>query len=163
MKKNRRSLRSMLALAAGLGLSFTAGPALADNDVGCGIGTQFMEGREGLVSHVLASCTNAYTLQSVSLTFNLFGCDSTGKVTADAQLRKFAAANMDQLARDVARGEGETLAAFAHLLQIPAEQHGAFGAFTQAHFVDLFPNQSVDSNQMIDAFYRLIGAPRVEG
>jgi len=151
-----------LALGGILGLGLSA-PALADNDVGCGIGTQFMEGREGLAYHVLASCTNAYTLQSVSLTFNLFGCDSTGKVTADAQLRKFAAANLDQLARDVARGEGEALSAFAHLLQVPVEQQGAFGAFTQAHFVDLFPNESVDSNQMIDAFYRLLDVPHVEG
>ena len=137
-------------------------PAQADNDVGCGLGTQFMEGKSGLVSHVLASCTNAYTLQSVSLTFNMFGCDGKGKVTADAELRKFAATNLDQLARDMARGEGETLSAFAHLLAVPAEQRGAFGAFSQAHFVDLFPSQSVDSNQMIDAFYRLLDANRVE-
>ena len=148
---------SALALGALLTLGLGASPALADNDVGCGIGTQFMEGKEGLVSHVLASCTNAYTLQSVSLTFNLFGCDSTGKVTADAELRKFAAANLDQLARDMARGEGESLAAFAHLLQVPADQQGAFGAFTQSHFVDLFPNDGVTSNEMIDAFYRLLG------
>jgi hypothetical protein len=150
---------SAVAFGALLGLGLGAAPALADNDVGCGIGTKFMAGKSGLVSHVLASCTNAYTLQSVSLTFNMFGCDGSGKVTADAELRKFAATNLDQLARDMARGEGETLAAFAHLLQVPAEQQGAFGAFTQAHFVDLFPSDGVTSNQMIDAFYRLLAEP----
>src|SRR5215475_3406372 len=92
---------SMIALGAVLGV--WAAPAHADNDVGCGIGTKFMAGKSGLGAHVLASCTNAYTLQSVSLTFNMFGCDSKGKVTVDAELRKFAAANIDQLARDVAR------------------------------------------------------------
>jgi hypothetical protein len=151
------------AMALGAVLGLWAIPAHADNDVGCGIGTKFMAGKSGLVSHVLASCTNAYTLQSVSLTFNLFGCDGSGKVTADAELRKFAAANIDQLARDVARGEGETLAAFAHLLGVPAEQEASFGGFTQAHFVDLFPTESVDSNQMVDAFYGLIGVTRIEG
>ncbi len=156
-----RGLRSAL-LAAALGLALVAAPALADNDVGCGIGTKFMEGKEGLVSHVLASCTNAYTLQSVSLTFNLFGCDGTGPVTADAQLRKFAASHIDQLARDVARGEGEALAAFAHLLQLPVELHGTFGEFTQIHFTELFPGESVDSNEMIDAFYRLLGEHAVQ-
>lgn len=159
MKRNWATRASLIALGAFLALGLGA-PAHADNDVGCGIGTKFMEGQSGLVSHVLASCTNAYTLQSVSLTFNLFGCDSTGKVTADAELRKFAASNIDQLARDIARGEGEALAAFAHLLAVPADQQGAFGSFTQAHFVDLFPNDGVTSNEMIDAFYRLLDETR---
>jgi hypothetical protein len=153
--------RIALALGTLLGLGLGA-PALADNDVGCGIGTKFMEGKSGLGAHVLASCTNAYTLQSVSLTFNMFGCDGSGKVTADAELRKFAAANIDQLARDVARGEGESLSAFATLLGVPDEQRAAFGAFTQSHFVDLFPDAGVTSNQMIDAFYGLLGEHRAE-
>ena len=162
MKRDWGNRRSMLALGAILSMGLGA-PALADNDVGCGIGTRFMEGQSGLVAHVLASCTNAYTLQSVSLTFNMFGCDSKGKVTADAELRRFAAANIDQLARDVARGEGEALSAFAYLLGVPTAQQGAFGAFTQVHFVELFPNEGVTSNEMIDAFYHLIDEHRVEG
>jgi hypothetical protein len=153
---------SALALGVALGLAIGV-PALADNDVGCGLGTNLMEGKEGLVSHVLASCTNAYTLQSVSLTFNLFGCDSTGPVTVDAQLRKFAAANIDQLSRDAARGEGESLSALAHLLQVPVEQHGAFGRFAREHFVELFPHRDVSSNEMIDALYRLLDEQRVQG
>ncbi len=152
-----------LALGTLLGLALGPVPALADNDVGCGIGTKLMEGREGLVPHVLASCTNGYTLQSVSLTFNMFGCDSKGKVTVDAQMRRFAAANLDQLARDVARGEGETLEAFAHLLGVPSEQRAAFGAFTQAHFVALFPHEGVTSNEMIDSFYGLLDEHRADG
>ena len=152
---------STIALGAVLGL--WAVPAHADNDVGCGIGTNLMEGKSGLVSHVLASCTNAYTLQSVSLTFNMFGCDGKGKVTADAELRKFAATNIDQLARDVARGEGETLAALRPPARRSGRQQATFGGFTQAHFVDLFPTESVDSNEMVDAFYGLIGVSRIEG
>ena len=162
MKRNWGTRGSLIALGAFLALGLGA-PAHADNDVGCGIGTNLMKGKSGLVSHVLASCTNAYTLQSVSLTFNMFGCDSKGKVTADAELRKFAATNIDQLARDMARGEGETLAAFAELLAVPADQQAAFGSFTQAHFLDLFPNDGVTSNEMVDAFYRLLDASRVEG
>jgi len=145
-------------LALGLGM-----PALADNDVGCGVGTNLMEGKEGLVAHLLASCTNGYTLQSVSITFNSFGCDSTGTVTTDAQLRKFAAANIDQLSRDAARGEGESLSALAHLLQVPAEQHDTFGLFARAHFVELFPHQDVSSNELLDALYRLLDEQLVQG
>jgi hypothetical protein len=139
------------ALALGVLLGSGLGtPALADNEVGCGIGTRLMQGKTGLFPHLLASCTNGYTLQSVSLTFNAFGCDTTGAVTADAELRKFAAANIDQLSRDAARGEGESLSALAYLLQLPAEEHGAFGLFVRDHFVELFPNQDVSSNEVLE-------------
>jgi len=152
------------ALALGVLLALGLGtPALADNDVGCGIGTRLMQGKTGLFPHLLASCTNGYTLQSVSLTFNAFGCDSTGAVTADAELRKFAAANIDQLSRDAARGEGETLSALAYLLQLPAEQHDAFGLFVRDHFVELFPNQDVSSNEVLDSLYRLLDEQPVQG
>ena len=153
------SYRGMRLSALALGVLLALGlgtPALADNDVGCGLGTNLMEGKQGLLPHIIASCTNGYTFQSVSLTFNWFGCDSTGTVTADAELRKFAAANIDQLSRDAARGEGESLSALAHLLQVPAEQHGAFGLFARDHFVEIFPHQDVSSNEMIDALYRLL-------
>jgi len=145
-----------LALLVLIAVPFVSGAALADNDVGCGIGTKVFDGRSGLVPHALASWTNGSTGNSVSLTFNSFGCDSTGTVTADAQLRKFGAAHIDQLAHDAARGEGEALAAFGHLLGVPESQVDVFAAFTQAHFEALFPSADVDSNQMIDAFYGLL-------
>jgi len=153
---------SALALGVLLGLGLGT-PALADNDVGCGIGTRLMEGKTGLVPHVLASCTNGYTLQSVSLTFNMFGCDSTGAVTADAELRKFAAAHIDQISRDAARGEGESLSALASLLQLPAEEHDAFGLFMRDHFVELFPHQDISSSEVLDALYRLLDEQPVQG
>lgn len=145
-----------MALIVFLAVPFASGAALADNDVGCGIGTTLMEGRSGLAAHALASWTNGSTGNSVSLTFNSFGCDSSGTVTADAQLRKFSATNIDQLAYDAARGEGETLAAFGHLLGVRESQREAFASFTQAHFETLFPSAHVDSNEMIDAFYGLL-------
>ncbi len=95
--------RMISVLALGGLLALFAAPALADNEVGCGIGTNLMEGRKGLVAHALASFTNASTSQQFSLTSNLSGCDSSGTVTADAQLRKFAAGNIDQLSASKGR------------------------------------------------------------
>ena len=152
-----------LALLVLMALPLASGAALADNDVGCGLGTQLMEGQEGLMPHIAASCINGATMASVSLVLNMFGCDSTGTVTADAQLRKFGAAHIDQLARDVARGEGEALSAFAHLLGVPEARQGVFAAFAQSHFAELFPLADVDSNQMIDAFYQLLDEQRIQG
>ena len=149
----------VLGLLLGIAISLGMGaPALADNDVGCGVGTMIMEGQEGLVPKLAASCTNGMTFQSISITFGLLNCNGRDTVTADAELRKFAAANIDRLARDVARGEGETLEVVAHLLQVDEPARPAFFAYTQAHFEVLFPSADTTSNEMLDSLYRLLAS-----
>lgn len=149
-------MRSKVLLSVLAAALLLASPALADNDVGCGVGTKVWEGQSGLFPKLCASFTNGFTFQSVSITFGTLGCDGRGTVTADAELRRFAAANLDRLARDVARGEGETLDALAHLLDVPQNQRSDFNQFTQIHFLDLFPSAETRSNDMVDALYRLI-------
>jgi hypothetical protein len=46
----------------------------------------------------------------------------------------FAALNFDNLAQDMAQGQGEHLASLATLMGIPAEQHPAFFAMTQERY-----------------------------
>lgn len=159
MDKMGDSWKAVLGLLLGIAMVLGMGaPALADNDVGCGVGTMVMEGQEGLVPKLAASCTNGMTFQSISITFGLLNCNGRDKVTADAELRKFAAANIDRLARDFARGEGETLEVVAHLLQVDEAVRPAFFAYTQAHFEALFPDESTTSNEMLDSLYRLLAS-----
>ena len=137
-----------IALALVLALA-TAGTAYADDDIGCGVGTQIMAGQKGLVPHLLGSFTNGLTFQSISLTFGLMGCDAGDTVTADAELRKFAAGNLDRLARDMANGEGETLAAFGMLFGVSAEHQVRFAALVQSHFGELFPHEATTAGEML--------------
>ncbi|MDJ0787781.1 MAG: DUF3015 family protein [Myxococcota bacterium] len=153
--------KALLSLVAAVLLA--GAPALADNDVGCGVGTTVWEGQSGLFPKLCASFTNGMTFQSVSITFGILGCDGRGTVTADAELRRFAAANIDRLARDVARGEGETLDALGHLLQVPEVERPDFARFAQAHFLSLFPTAETQSNDMVDALYRIIEDQAVQG
>ena len=64
--------------------------AHADNDVGCGVGTMVMEGRSGLPYKLLASLTNGFTFQSISITFGLLNCNGRNTVTASARARPSA-------------------------------------------------------------------------
>src|SRR3972149_1824614 len=128
-----------LALALVLAMA-PVGVALADNDVGCGVGTQIFEGQKGLGPKLGASFTNGLTFQSISITFGGMGCNGRDTVTADAELRKFAAGSFDRLVRDMANGDGETLAAFSLLLGVDEADQARFFAFTQSHFGDLFPS-----------------------
>ena len=72
-------------------------------DIGCGLGTQLWAGNEGLVPKVLGATTNGtFGNQTFGITTGTLGCSQEGVITADARLRMFAGANLDNLARDMA-------------------------------------------------------------
>jgi Protein of unknown function (DUF3015) len=144
-----------LALIGGLAL-IPAGRALADPDIGCGIGTQLWEGNRGVLPKVLGATTNGMLGQSFGISFGTIGCHQGGTVTADARLYPFAGGNMDRLAEDMARGQGETLATFAHLLGIAESDRPAFYSFTKAHFAELFAGDAVTEADMIAALTTLM-------
>jgi len=140
-----------LALAAGL-----PHVAAADNDIGCGVGTQIMEGEQGLLPHLLGSFTNGITFQPISLTFRWMGCDARGTVTADAQLRKFASDNIDGLSHDMATGGGERLDALAEVMGVADADRPALGRLVQSHFEDLFPTAETTSGEVLETLDRLM-------
>ena len=146
---------SVLAIASlALAGFLVASPALADNDIGCGVGTMLMEGNSGVGYKILGSSTNGITFQSISITFGLVNCDGQGTVTA--QIDHFTGSNFDRLAADMATGEGETLAAFATLLEVAPADREAFGRFTQDNFAGLFPADDTTAGEMLDNLDRLL-------
>ena len=133
-----------------------AGSALADPDIGCGLGTQLWEGNTGVAPKVLGATTNGiFGNQTFGITFGTIDCGQ-GTVTVDAQLRMFAGANLDRLARDMAHGEGETLEAFAQLMGVEEAHRADFYRFTQVHFVDLYAGDEVTAGDMLGSLRRLL-------
>lgn len=142
-----------------LALALTFAPmtaALADDDVGCGVGTQIWEGNSGLEFKLLASLTNGMTFQSISITFGLLNCDGRGTVTASARTRHFAATSLDRIARDAAVGGGESLDTLAALLDIEEEDRSAFGELARSHFDRLFPSDRATSDGMLEVLTDLM-------
>jgi hypothetical protein len=131
--------------------------AKADNDVGCGVGTEIWKGKVGLPFKLMASTTNGMLFQSVSITFGLLNCsDGTGAVSASAQTRHFAAINFDNIARDVALGGGESLDTLSTLLEVDTADRLAFARTAQSHFDELFPSDRVTSNEMLENLDRVM-------
>jgi hypothetical protein len=150
-------MKKTLMIAAAALVLATAGGAKADDDIGCGLGTQLWEGEEGLVFKVIGATTNGtFGNQTFGITSGTLGCKQSGVITADARVQMFASANIDALARDMARGEGETLDSFAHLMSIPDQDKGHFFRFTQAHFVDIFAGDEVTAGEMLSSLHSLM-------
>ena len=83
-------------------------------DAGCGLGLQLM-GKDG--NQVLAATTNgtSYT-QLFGISSGTSGCTDDGAVAQNKQVPAFIEMNKVALAKEAARGEGETLAGLAQLM-----------------------------------------------
>jgi hypothetical protein len=137
-------------------MTLPAGSALADPDIGCGLGTQLWEGNKGVLPKALGATTNgSFGNQTFGITFGTIDCGA-GTVTVQQRLHLFAGANLDRLARDMAHGEGETLDAFAQLLGVTEADKPAFFRFTKAHFVELYAGDAVTAGDMLISLRRLL-------
>lgn len=124
--------------------------AMADKDIGCGWGTLIWKGKSGLGPKILGATTNG-TMgnQTFGITSGTAGCSSQGVITADARVTKFASANMDRLVRDMAAGQGESLATLAHLLHIAESDRPAFYSAAKSHFSDIFSRSDITAGDML--------------
>lgn len=125
--------------------------AFADNDAGCGVGSQIWKGQKGLAPKVLAATTNGTFYNTISITFGILGCSSDGVVTAANRLPMFAGANLDQLAVEMASGQGETLATLASLYNVADADRAAFYALAQAQYATIFAHADVTTADVLAA------------
>jgi hypothetical protein len=65
------------------------------------------------------------------------------------KIKTFAAVNIDRLKEDMARGNGEHLTAFAHLLGIPEIHRAEFFALTKQKYPILFNSEPTTSEDML--------------
>jgi len=125
----------------------------------CGVGTTIWEGSEGTGAKILAFTTNFWTFKGISTTSEISGCgeeDNIFKKVSSAKLRYYASQNLDHLASDFARGQGEHLDAIAHLIQLRVADRDEFRALAQNHFESLFPHDHVTAGEMLDHLRQLM-------
>ncbi len=117
---------SSMAFAAG-----NHGPA------GCGLGSEVLfPDASKWHEHVLAATTNQSATQTFAMTSGTLGCeDANGPLKLSLA---FIDNNMDQLAADAAKGQGESLAALAEVMGIQAQDTVAFNSAVQSNFDNIF-------------------------
>lgn len=124
-----------IAIAAVLAMGSSV--AMADSDVGCGVGSTIWEGQSGKIAKILAGTTNGiFTNQFLGITFGTLGCSGNGKVTA--QVVTFTNENAEVLARDMAVGQGESLNVLAELMNIQSTDKARFFEVTKANFAQIY-------------------------
>ena len=128
---------------------------------GCGLGTMVFEGQSGVAPQVLAVTTNGTSFnQTFGITSGTLGCDSND-VIASAEVRQLTVANLDNLAKDMARGEGETLASLATAMEIEADDQPVLFAAFKSNFTRIFPDENVTAEEVLVAMRNVMSEDEV--
>ena len=130
---------------------------MADDDVGCGLGTILFEGKSGIAPKILAATTNGiYGNQTFGITSGTLGCKSDGVISSRARLSMFMGTNSERLARDMSVGQGETLDVLANLMNIKSEDKSLFFQATQRHFGKIFAPENKTAGDVLAALQQVM-------
>lgn len=144
-----------LLLTAGLTIAMS-GTAMAGSGPGCGLGSMIFAEKTGTFNHVLASITNGiYSNQAFGMSTGTLGCDSSQSIEY-TQVAAYLDTNLDQVAVDMARGEGEALDGLATLLDVQASDRAAFSAAAQANFTRIFPSADTTRETAVDSLMAVL-------
>lgn len=120
------------------GLAMAANP---DTGPGCGLGKlawQNYPNQKTIGVQTMEATTNGLMgNQTFGISSGTSGCTNDGKFWAQEKVNVFAALNFENLAQDMAQGQGEHLASLATLMGIPASQQPAFFSMTQEKYASL--------------------------
>ena len=131
--------------------------AFADSVGGCGWGSKLFDGQRGVAPQVMAVTTNGtFGNQTFGISTGTSGCSQDGVVTSAWQTAAYIDGNMNRLARDMSRGEGESLAGLAELIKVPSAQQPEFNSLLQKHFGEIFTSVDVTSADVTTALRNVL-------
>lgn len=118
---------------------------------GCGLGSMLLGNEPGMVQ-VLASFLNGILgNQTFGISSGTLNCEKTPKkFVGNRQLTDFVQANMDNLAKEIAMGHGESLDTLVELTGVSAEKRTALYSKLQANFSTIFPSEKVEVSEVVD-------------
>ena len=123
--------------------------AFAGNMAGCGLGSMIFKNNDQ-VSQILAATTNGISgNQTFGITSGTLGCNKDGAMAQNEELNIFTSKNMEKLAADMSKGQGETLNTFAELKGISADQKAQFFASVQKNFGKIFTKENITAGEVL--------------
>jgi len=117
---------------------------LNQKNTGCGLGSMLFAEQNGLASQTFAVTTNGtFGNGTFGITSGTSNCEKPASFSSNQKLQEFVADNMDNLARDIARGNGEYLNTLAVLAGVPEGSRAEFYSRLQANFSSIYTSDRV--------------------
>ena len=140
----KKSLSVVAALTC-LTMSATAS-AEGYGPAGCGLGSIIIGSKPGFVQ-VFAATTNAtFYSQTFGISSGTSNCDGNGAQAEKKAAKVFIEANREALAKDIARGSGETIDTLADIAG--CGDSAAVGASLQKSFKQIFTSSKMTSEDV---------------
>lgn len=141
MKKLIVSIAAVAALSS-------AAFAGVNSQTGCGLGSMIIKDDSSAVLLALQATTNGTSgNQTFGITSGTSGCKKT-KFVMNERAEEFVASNMDQLAKEIAMGQGESVDTLAELLA--ADDKEAFASALQSNYNSIYTSQNVEMADVLD-------------
>jgi hypothetical protein len=139
-------MRKLVVIA---GLCLATGAMAADKygTAGCGLGSLVFGNQKGIVQIFAATTNGTFGSQTFGITTGTSNCADTGG--GMASIKSFTETNREALAKDMSRGQGETLKNLAVLAG--CADASAVGVTLQKNFNSIIPNAATPSDQVSDA------------
>src|SRR3990167_2101234 len=141
MKKILVSIVAVVALSS----SAMAG---VNSQTGCGLGSLIIKDDSTAIMLALQATTNGiFGNQTFGITSGTLGCKKT-QFVMNEQAQEFLASNMDQLAKEIAIGHGESVDTLAELLKI--SDKATFSASLQENYNSIYTSQNATMADVLD-------------
>lgn len=120
-------------------------------NTGCGLGHMAFPNQSTILEQVLAATTNGTSgNQTFGISSGTSNCDRPSEWASNERLNRFVAENMDNLAGDIAKGQGEYLSTLAVLMEIPENSRTTFYAKLQDNFSRIYTSEAVSHVDVIN-------------
>jgi hypothetical protein len=151
-------MRKLVVIA---GLCFASGAMAADRygTAGCGLGSLVFGNQKGIVQIFAATTNGTFGSQTFGITTGTSNCADTGG--GMASIKSFTETNREALAKDMSRGQGETLKNLATLAG--CTDAAAVGVTLQKNFSSIIPNAATPSEQVSDAIVSTLRSQKALG
>ena len=121
---------------------------------GCGLGSIVFGDSQGIVQIFAATTNGLFGTQTFGITSGTSNCVRTGSGSASA--KAFIQANRETVAKEIARGSGETIVSLSSLAG--CTDAAAVGQALQRDFAAIFPNEQVTDAAVSDSVVQSLQA-----
>lgn len=146
-------MRKAMMMVVAAAMLFTANASKAADQhsygaAGCGLGSMIFGNQKGAVQIFAATTNGILANQTFGITTGTLNCGDA-MIGQTASAKAFIETNREALAKDISRGQGETVKNLATIAG--CSDASAVGVSLQKNFSQIFPNEKVPSEQVSDS------------